>query len=171
MSRSTSLLTAELRHMIADEIPLTLHLYQGKEPQRSQKHPDPSYGNSVGLPFTNPFQRYLGHSDGWGSSRPGMRSILAVDEWCRSKHSTHARRSGPWLCARLLILVAYWRRDLPDSRLEPMLASALRRAHAVWSDRKPERLDEALPYQRLSRAPAATRRRVYTARDGRSSGA
>jgi len=170
MTRSTSSLVAELRHIIADEVPLTLHLYQGKEPQRHKHSRDTSYGNSIGLPFTNPFQRYLSHYDHWGSSRPGTMAILAVDEWCRRKHDTH-EREGRWLCARLLLWVAYWRRDLPDERYEPILRSALNYAHAEWSKRRRERLDEPLPYQRLSKAPAARRSRVYTARDGHTSGA
>lgn len=168
MNRDAQLI-AELRELIAGEIPLTLHLFPGKQPGHGKRDPDPSYGTITGLPFTNPFARYLGHYDGWGSTRPGSRAILEVDEWCRAKHPTHERSNGYWLCAILLIRVCYWRRDLSDDRLAPILSKAIRHAAGVWRAKKPEKLDEPLPYTRVvSDSARRGRQRRYNPPDGQS---
>jgi hypothetical protein len=154
----TLYLLTELRALIASEPPVKLH---GAQPAPDTKHGEQSYGHMTGLPWTAGMNRYMGHYDGWGETRQGTRSILEVDRWCRQRHRSHSRGDRRPLCAYLLMLTAYWRNDLPDPDLEPILLSALRHARAYRVGAGRPRLDEPLPYSKLQNAPA---RKVQRAR-------
>ena len=119
----------------------------------------------LGPPLTAAMHRYLGHPDGWGSSRLGMESILEVSEACASRHPTHRRPMFTrTLCSQLAFEVGYlgqsvddvaWLHSLTRVQVEGLLLWALQHA-AQW---------RAERFMRLTRepghvAPTPERRRV-----------
>lgn len=136
----------ELRAMIAAEVPRSIHSRSVPTDPR-----EANYGHGMGLPFSPPFKRYIGHADGWGKTRLGTASILEVSDWCSRRHVTHRSASGRPVCAKLLFDVCYWGQD-PDPRLEELLGPALRHA-ALWrKEQMRPRLEEPLPNTPLQRA-------------------
>jgi hypothetical protein len=167
MTPDTRQLVSELRLLIADEAPVRLHQSGGSDDPR-----DPSYGNVTGLPWTRAMRRYLSHPEQWGRSRLGMLSIMEVDAWCYQRHHTHRAGRDPLtlggrrnLCAALLVTVCYWRRDCPPE-LEPLLRPALRHARHWRLQRARPRLEEPLPYERVTKPLQPIRRSSTVRGDG-----
>jgi hypothetical protein len=108
----------------------------------------------LGPPLTAALHRYLGHPDGWGTSRMGMSSILEISDACCARHPTHRRplftRS---LCSDLAFKVAYlgqsvedvaWITGLSRVQVEGLLSWGLQHA-AQWRTER---------FMRLTREPA-----------------
>ena len=148
MDRRTRALMLELRALIAAEVPRSIHARSVPTDPR-----EANYGHGLGLPYSPPFKRYIGHSDGWGKSRLGTASILEVSEWCDRRHPSHRREGLRPLCAKLLFDVCYWGQD-PDPRFDFLLGPALRHALAWREQQSRPRLDEPLANQPLQQPGA-----------------
>jgi hypothetical protein len=136
-------LIADLRDELRAEVPMRLHA-RAVPVLRDSEGIATSLGadeGGLGPPLTAAMHRYLGHPDGWGTSRLGMSSILEISEACASRHPTHRRplftRS---LCSDLAFKVGYlgqsvedvaWITGLSRAQVEGLLSWALQHA-AQW---------------------------------------
>ena len=112
MTDPLAVLIAELRHELAAETPIRLHLSSRGSSFRStrrgssdsdQSHSSggttwhtevgATYGTQVGLPFTPAFERRLSHRDNWGIGELAHASLGEVADHCRSRHSSDLHRS------------------------------------------------------------------------------
>ena len=115
---SLEVLIQELRDEIRDETPLRIHAravpilrdFDGVTDRRNADE------GGTGLPFSAAMHRYLGHPDGWGTTRLGMASILEVSEACASRHPTHRRPLFQrTVCSQLLFEIGYLGQSIEDS--------------------------------------------------------